>query len=567
MDKQPSNIEVINLSAYTEPVFEEDMSGDYVKCGENNDYFNYIEALSSSSVTNQTAINGLSAAIFGGGLYFEDDDIEQTKIKKLNKILSPKDLRKFVRDYKVLRQAAFQIQYKRGKVVGVFHVPMAQVRSGTRNEKGKIKYWYYSNNWDEVYRTDDAVRFSAFGTTNSKSTELFVLQPYTGGIGYYSKIDYLAALPYAVLEDEISDYLINDVQNGFSGTKLINMNNGVPDERTREQIKAELITQVTGARGQKVLVAFNKNPDTATTIDDIPLDNAPDHYQFLSSECENKIMIGHRITSPLLLGIKSGNSGLGNNADEIKNAYILQESTLIEPYQKEIIDDCLKEIFGLELDTLKFKSITPEEFSTVVPKLEEPVKLQKEGIELLNEFNSTIENYDNYHVIDEIYEDEKEDNLKLMKEIILNFTSTGKAITNAKSNQDTLLENGDRFLTRYRYSTGRRNTKTGTSRKFCKQMLAANKLYRKEDIDRMQHMPVNPGFGPHGARVYDIFKFKGGVNCSHMFLRVILLQKKDETETVQMGRERAKRMGYKPVTNPKEVATPTYYQPNHGGLN
>ncbi|MFN9981337.1 MAG: hypothetical protein ACK53Y_15535, partial [bacterium] len=97
--------------------------------------------------------------------------------------------------------------------------------------------------------------------------------------------DYQGAIPYALLEEEVADYLINEVQNGFSGTKVVNFNNGVPSEEQQEIISNKVLSKLTGSRGQKVIVAFNLNQESKTTVDDIPLNDAPDHYTYLSEEC------------------------------------------------------------------------------------------------------------------------------------------------------------------------------------------------------------------------------------------------------------------------------------------
>jgi hypothetical protein len=45
------------------------------------------------------------------------------------------------------------------------------------------------------------------------------------------------------------------------------------------------LSKLTGSRGQKVIVAFNNNAESKTTVDDIPLNDAPEHYTYLSEEC------------------------------------------------------------------------------------------------------------------------------------------------------------------------------------------------------------------------------------------------------------------------------------------
>ena len=171
-------------------------------------------------------------------------------------------------------------------------------------------------------------------------------------------------MPYAELENEIADYLLNETKNSFSGTKVINFNNGVPDIEQRELITRDVKSKLTGSRGQKVIVAFNENQESATTVEDISLNDAPSHYEYLANEAMHKILVGHRITSPMLLGIKDSGKGLGNNADEIKTASQLFTSTVIAPYQDELID-ALTEIMELngEVPELYFITAQPIEFT------------------------------------------------------------------------------------------------------------------------------------------------------------------------------------------------------------
>jgi hypothetical protein len=160
---------------------------------------------------------------------------------------------------------------------------------------------------------------------------------------YYANVDYIGGLPYAKLESEIADYLINDVINGFSGTKVVNFTNGVPSEEKQEEISRKVLRKLTGSKGQKVIIAFSENVEQKTIVDDIPLNDAPEHYQYLSEEAMRKIMLSHNVTSPLLFGIATS-TGFSSNADELKNSSILFDNMVIKPYQDEIleaIDDIL----------------------------------------------------------------------------------------------------------------------------------------------------------------------------------------------------------------------------------
>ena len=144
--------------------------------------------------------------------------------------------------------------------------------------------------------------FRSFGFSKEQ-VEIVFIQPYSVGMKYFSYVDYQGAIPYAVLEEEVAEYLINEVQNGFSGTKVVNFNNGVPTPEEQDTISRKVLSKLTGSRGQKVIVAFNSNQESKTTVDDLPLNDAPEHYSYLSEECMRKIMLGHNVTSPLLFEI------------------------------------------------------------------------------------------------------------------------------------------------------------------------------------------------------------------------------------------------------------------------
>ena len=120
---------------------------------------------------------------------------------------------------------------------------------------------------------------------------------------------------------------------------LMNFNNGTPDEESRELIERRIYEKFSGtSNAGKFILAFNDNSESAATIDPVQLSDAHNQYQFLSDESTNKILVGHRLSSPLLLGIRTGNNGLGSNADELKQASILFDNMVIRVQQEYILD-------------------------------------------------------------------------------------------------------------------------------------------------------------------------------------------------------------------------------------
>ena len=361
------NYTITNLSAYEMPKAIEDKLKDYVAYGEDNDYFSFLIQQFLQSATNNAAIKSISDLIYGQGLCIDGLEKDNAQVKELRKLINHRDLKKVILERKMLGMAAMQIIYSKAgnnrKVVGIKHFPIHTLRPEKMNAEGVIENYYYHPNWIDKRPSDTLKKIPTFG--NSKEAiELFILKPYISGYSYFSPVGYSGALPYCELENEISDYLLNEAKNSFSGTKVINFNNGVPSATERSAISNDVKQKLTGSKGQKVIVAFNENADSKATVEDISLNDAPAHYEYLANEAMHKILVGHRVTSPMLLGIKDGGNGLASNSDEIMVASQLFNSTVIRNFQDEIID-ALEEVLELngEVPELYFITSQPIEFT------------------------------------------------------------------------------------------------------------------------------------------------------------------------------------------------------------
>ena len=573
-----SDISIVNLSAYTSPVIQENKRNEYIEYGSDNNYFQYLIDRYLYSATNGAIITGVSNMIYGKGLDALDSNKKPNEFAQFKSIVKDSDIKKVALERKLLGMAAMQIVMEKKQVKQVLHFPMQTLRAGKCNDKGQIETWYYHNNWSKKKPSEEAKPIPAFGFGNGNEVEIYIIKPYVSGFDYYSPIDYSGSLPYALLEENIADYQINDCQNGFSGTKVINFNNGVPTAEMREKIKRDTLSKLTGARGEKVIIAFNANAESKTTVEDLPLNDAPAHYEYLSKECFEKLIVGHRVTSPMLLGIRETGGGLGNNADEIKTATLLFDNIVIKPYQLEITN-ALDEILAINSISLKlyFKTIQPLEFVDTTGMNAE-TKEEETGVKMsahldeinLDEFGEEID-LDQWELIDSRKVDyDTEADLDAELELLNNpkksilsklwyFVSTGTANPNAKSEQD-----GQLFKSRYRYS----GDTSSDSREFCQKMTSVNKIYRKEDIQRMSNSVVNEGFGPRGADKYDIFLYKGGGACHHFWTRETYRKKADVNSPLaeQISPAKARKEGeILPTNNPLVYQRPID-MPNKGFL-
>ena len=575
-----NNLHVLNLSAYTTPTIQEANRENWVEYGDDNNFYAYLINRFTNSTTNNAIINNIARLIYGKGLSALDASKKPNEYAQFMALLHKDDVRKIVLDRKLLGQFAVQVHYndKHDKILKAYHIPVNLLRAEKCDKEGKINGYYYSDDWTDVKKYAP-VRYSSFGSSKDK-VEILFSKPYAVGMKYYSYVDYQGCLPYCLLEEEIGDYLINEVQNGFSGTKVVNFNNGVPTDEQQNIISNKVLDKLTGSRGQKVIVAFNNNAESKTTVDDIPLNDAPEHYTYLSEECLKKIMLGHNVTSPLLFGVASTN-GFSSNADELKNSSILFDNMVIRPFQEEIIEafDSILAFNGISLK-LFFKTLQPLEFTDLENAQTEEQVAEETGTELSAHTNALIdlgeEPQDNWVLIDEKevdYDTDDEENELLSKEPkqsllskIVNLVSTGSAFPNSKSQQDELID-GVKFFTRYKYV----GEVTKNRRAFCTQMILANKIYRKEDILRMETQVVNAGWGPKGADTYSIWLYKGGGNCHHRWNKQVYASFEGTNIDInsprarQIAGQKAEKYGYV-INNPKLVSTRPIDMPNKGFL-
>lgn len=530
-----NNLHILNLSGYNRPEIKENKNKEWVNYGADNNYYQYIIDRYTGSATNNAIINGVVNMIYGKGLDATNSSKKPDQYAQMRSIFSNTCIHKTVQDLKLLGEGSMQIIYKNGKVLKAEHFPRQTLRAEKCNEEGQIEAYYYHHNWAKIKPSESPKRIPAFGFGNGKESEIKIIKRYVSGFDYYAPVDYQGGLAYAELEEEVADYLINEVQCGFSGTKVVNFNNGVPNREKQMQVKDDVLGKLTGSRGEKVIVAFNNNTESKTTVDDIPLNDAPQHYEYLSNECVKKLIIAHRVTSPLLIGVKDGNSGLGNNAEEIKTATLLFDNIVIKPYQ-QLLTECFDAILAVNDISLNlyFRTIQPLEFTDTEDIVNEEQREEETGVKLSQE-ELTDEEFD--VVLDELRGEtisnrwEAVDTREFQEENELTIEEWANSLI--KSKQENLEKKSidskksgfsylDKSLYKVRYRYAQKYS-SGNSRQFCRIMMSRsnrNVVYRVEDIDKASNAGVNKSFG-HKGKPYDLFRFKGGPQCGHVWEEVL----------------------------------------------
>jgi hypothetical protein len=582
--KVHNDLRVVNFSTYTSPKITEEKNRDWVDYGSDNNYYQYLIDRYNGSATNNAIINGISEMIYGRGLDATDSNRKPDQYAQMMSMFSKDCVRKLAYDLKLMGGAAIQIIYSKdhSKIIQAEHFPVETLRAEKCNEDGDIEAYYYMADWKKIKPSDKPLRIPAFGYSK-EGVEILFVKPYRAGFYYYSPVDYQGGLQYAELEEEISNYHLNNIMNGLAPSMLINFNNGVPNEEQRTLIEQRIYQKFSGSSNAgKFILAFNDNAETAASLEPVQLSDAHNQYQFLSDESMRKIMVAHRVVSPMLLGIKD-QSGLGNNAEELKTASTLMDNTVIRPFQTLLID-AFDQILAYNNLSLKlyFKTLQPLEFTDLENAMTKEQVEEETGVKMSKQdMNDTSDEHLDkiFEALDELGEEEDLENWELIDERPVNYdtesafdkmlglASTGRANPNASSEQDQQVDETF-FKVRYQYAP--LTTKTN-SREFCKKMVGAKKVYRKEDIERMGSQAVNAGFGLGGADTYSIWLYKGGANCHHFWMRKTYQAKDVKPDATNPRAEvsinKARQEGLRPEVNDSLVAKRPIDMPNNGYAN
>ena len=583
-----NDLRIVNLSTYTSPAVKEIRNQQWVAYGEDNNYFQHLIDLYNGSPTNNACITAISEMIYGKGLDATDSNRKPDQYAQMVSLFNADCVRKLAYDLKLMGQCAIQVIYSkdRTKIVKIEHIPVETLRAEKCNDKGEIEAYFYHYDWAKYKKSDEIKRIPAFGTSK-EGLEIMYIKPYRAGFKYYSPVDYQGGTQYAELEEEISNFHLNNILQGLSPSMLINMNNGTPDPEQRELIERRIYEKFSGSSNAgKFILAFNDNAETAATIEPIQLSDAHQQYEFLSTESGKKVLVSHRVVSPMLLGIKD-NTGLGNNADELKTATILMDNTVIRPFQRLLIEnfDQILAYNNISLN-LYFKTLQPLEFTDLDNVADMETREEETGVKMSKE-DLTDEEFD--IILDDLrgetisnrweavdVREHSEDNESIedwaVKHIESKEEKLEKKSIDSKKSGFSYLDKS-LYKVRYRYAE---KYSSGKSRQFCRIMMSRSGrgvVYRIEDIDKASNAGVNKSFG-HQGKPFDIFRFKGGVNCGHVWEEVLyrlksktmkkVIQNYDEVDKIPKSYSPTPR-GYKDAKiAPKDMPNNGHH-PNYKG--
>jgi hypothetical protein len=357
------NFSVVNMAQQEIPVVTEDTKTRYqwVPVGiiGPDDFFQNVTEAFTTSTTNAACIEGISDLIFGKGLYSKDEAFQTV----LDKLIPQEEMKRVSFDLKLYGNAAFQVYWNadHSKVVKFYHVPVQNIRAEKLYDNPKIENYYYCVDWTDQKAIRNKKKVPAFGTSNEKM-EILYIKNYTPGKYYYSLPDWVSALQFSYVEAELSNLHINNIENGFLPLVMVNMNNGIPAPEERDTIEDMIEAKFTGTRNAgRFMLSFNDDPERKPTIETIQVDNLHDKYKYVSEYAQDRILVAHRITSPLLFGIRTQANGFSSQSEEMMTAFSILQTMTINPFQNLIINFLTTALSdgGYEDVELYFEQLTP----------------------------------------------------------------------------------------------------------------------------------------------------------------------------------------------------------------
>lgn len=361
--KKEQNFSVINLTRQDVPNIIEDTKTRYnwIPLGilGHDDYFDTITEAYNTSTTNAACIEGSADLIYGKGIVTDDTTFEED----LTRLIPSEDLRKVAFDLKLYGNSAFQIFWNKEhtKIKKFYHIPIQTLRAEKLYGHTKVQNYFYCTDWNDYKKQKEKITIPAFGTSNEE-LEILYIKEYEPNRYYYSLPDWIPALQFAFVEAELSNLHINNIENGFLPLVMVNMNNGVPAPEERQTIEGMIQSKFTGTRNAgRFMVSFNDDAANKPTIDAIQIENLHEKFQYVAEYAQDRILVAHRIVSPLLFGIRTAVTGFSSQSDEMKTAYSIFQTMTIQPFQNillNFISDALVD-GGWGKKDLSFEQLTP----------------------------------------------------------------------------------------------------------------------------------------------------------------------------------------------------------------
>jgi len=369
------NILIFNFDAHKPPVFKEAKGKDYYLYGSDktpkewyNRYPDYLIDLYNKSSKHNAIINGKTNFIAGRGWILDDT------VTKLNdKVLLSSFInhpgadslfeltKKIVKDEVLIGGFALEVVLsKDGKKLIVNHLDFGNIRLGLDNET-----YFYTSDWStkKPEQNEDYTEYELFPWDESAEKEkkyLIYYKSYRPNLKEYPLPSYIGGIPYIEADGEIANFVLNNVKNGFSAGTIVNFHSGEPTEDAKAYIETAFKKKFSGTdKAGNQMFIFDDGKERGVDVIPIDTNGQDDRFLNLNDQIQAEVFTSHGSVNPSLFGIKT-ESGLGNNADEIRTATEFLYTSYVEPQQRiyEQLFNQIASFMGLPTG-LKIERIAP----------------------------------------------------------------------------------------------------------------------------------------------------------------------------------------------------------------
>ena len=345
-----NNLKILDFNAAQVPQYQEVIKNKpWVFYGEDNIFPNHLLALYQYSSINRACANAVMYGVKGKNIFVKEGDPGALTMANRSETVY-EVFEKLVIDRVLFGGFALNIvKANDGGIAEFYHTDFSRLRAGKEDDFGNIGSYWYSIDWKGTtlnpnkYKPVEIESFNML-PDSAPSQILYDKTCYTPGMSYYPAPDYLAGVTTIQLDIEIKNFHLNNMQNSMMPSMAVSFTNGVPGEEEMDMIQRQLESKYASTNNAgKFFLFFSENPETAPVITPIPNNASDAWYTNMAPQIENNILTSWRITSPMILGIRTPGS-LGGRA-EILDSYQLFLQTVIIPIQEEVLKTLEKVLF------------------------------------------------------------------------------------------------------------------------------------------------------------------------------------------------------------------------------
>ena len=325
---------------------------DYILWGDKNYYPEYLAELYENCTTLRSVIKGVVDYAAGNDAVTKKSLQGRYMNKKGQTAFEV--VRSLAWNYAIYGGFALQVIRDRvGNVAEIYPVNMRFLRSDKENE-----VFWYSEKWKGTNGSVKTVKYPKFMKESKEPSSILFIK---GDVSTtYPQPLWAASVKAAEVERSIDEFHLNNINNGFMGSYIVNFNNGEPTDEIKEEIERKFNEKFAGKNNAgRIMFSYNSSKDTAATLQKMEVADYGEKYETLAKHCEQTIFKAFR-ANPNLFGMATESNGF--NSEEYDSSFALFNRTVIAPIQALIID-AFDKVLGMEnsLTIVPFTLISEEE--------------------------------------------------------------------------------------------------------------------------------------------------------------------------------------------------------------